>query len=155
MARFIDELKRTHTCGQLRASDIGAEVVLFGWVQYYRDFGGVRFIDPRAPAGITQAGFDPDLSPGGPAPAHPVLPRRGPKVPGEGTNLPHDHPRRDRRDRLDGDGVLRRDRGDRGRTVDAAARECLEIGLNARASTRVRTGDRQDYWRGLCHRSRS
>ena len=31
MARFIDELKRTHLCGQLRAGDIGREVVLFGW----------------------------------------------------------------------------------------------------------------------------
>ena len=31
----------------MRASDIGAEVVLFGWVQYYRDFGGLRFIDLR------------------------------------------------------------------------------------------------------------
>ena len=46
MARFIDELKRSHLCGQLRAGDIGKEVVLFGWVQYYRDFGGLRFVGP-------------------------------------------------------------------------------------------------------------
>ncbi len=32
MARFIDELKRTHHAGALRASDAGKEVVLFGWV---------------------------------------------------------------------------------------------------------------------------
>ena len=30
MARFIDELKRTHRCGDLRATDEGTEVVLFG-----------------------------------------------------------------------------------------------------------------------------
>ena len=59
MARFIDELKRSHTCGALRAKDIGTEVVLFGWVQYYRDFGGLRFIDVRDRDGITQVVFDP------------------------------------------------------------------------------------------------
>ena len=62
MARFIDELKRTHSCGQLRAGDIGKEVVLFGWVQYYRDFGGLRFIDVRDRDGLTQVVFDPDVA---------------------------------------------------------------------------------------------
>lgn len=58
MARFIDDLKRTHRCGQLRASDIGHEVVLFGWIAHRRDFGGCIFIDLRDRHGLTQIVFD-------------------------------------------------------------------------------------------------
>jgi aspartyl-tRNA synthetase len=51
--------KRTHTCGQLRASDVGSVVTLNGWVDVRRDLGGVIFIDIRDRYGKTQVVFYP------------------------------------------------------------------------------------------------
>ena len=60
MAEFIRDLKRTHSCGELTARDIGREVVLFGWVHNRRDHGGAVFIDLRDRAGLTQVVFEED-----------------------------------------------------------------------------------------------
>src|SRR2546426_8848673 len=54
MADHLDDLTRTHTCGALRADDVGAEAVLLGWVHRVRDLGGVTFIDVRDRAGLSQ-----------------------------------------------------------------------------------------------------
>ena len=51
---------RSHTCGALRAADIGAGTRLSGWVHRVRDHGGVLFIDLRDHYGLTQVVADPD-----------------------------------------------------------------------------------------------
>ncbi|MFC9795056.1 aspartate--tRNA ligase [Streptomyces sp. NPDC057695] len=45
---------RSHTCGELRASDVGTDVRLSGWLHNRRDLGGILFIDLRDHYGITQ-----------------------------------------------------------------------------------------------------
>ena len=50
---------RSHTCGALRASDIGATVRLSGWCHRIRDHGGLLFIDLRDHYGLTQIVIDP------------------------------------------------------------------------------------------------
>ena len=60
MAEQLGNLTRTHTCGALRPDEVGADVVLLGWVHRVRDLGGLLFIDIRDRAGITQVVFDKD-----------------------------------------------------------------------------------------------
>ena len=60
MAEQLGDLTRTHTCGALRPSDVGANVVLLGWVHRVRDLGGLLFVDVRDRAGVTQVVFDAD-----------------------------------------------------------------------------------------------
>jgi aspartyl-tRNA synthetase len=54
MVDRLGSLSRTHTCGALRATDVGADVVLLGWVQRVRDLGSLVFIDVRDRHGHTQ-----------------------------------------------------------------------------------------------------
>jgi aspartyl-tRNA synthetase len=56
------QLKRTHTCQQLRAGDVDRQVTLTGWVHRRRDHGGVIFIDLRDGYGITQVVFRPEAT---------------------------------------------------------------------------------------------
>jgi aspartyl-tRNA synthetase len=54
MLDVLGTLQRTHTCGDLRESQIGEQVVLMGWVAKKRDFGVFTFIDLRDRYGVTQ-----------------------------------------------------------------------------------------------------
>ena len=54
---------RTHTCGELRAADVGKDVSLAGWVNRRRDMGQLIFIDLRDRHGLTQVVIDATESP--------------------------------------------------------------------------------------------
>ena len=60
MAEQLGDLTRTHTCGELRSTHVGADATLLGWVHRVRDLGGVLFVDVRDRAGVTQVVFDKD-----------------------------------------------------------------------------------------------
>jgi aspartyl-tRNA synthetase len=60
---FLGDLRRTHSCGELRASDAGTTALLMGWVHRRRDLGGVIFIHLRDRYGITQLVFDESKNP--------------------------------------------------------------------------------------------
>ncbi len=53
---------RTHTCGELRSTDLDKQVTLAGWVQTIRKFGSITFIDLRDRYGITQLLFNEQLN---------------------------------------------------------------------------------------------
>ena len=55
-------LKRTHTCGELTASDNGKKVILNGWVHKNRDHGGIHFINLRDRYGLVQVVIDEDAN---------------------------------------------------------------------------------------------
>ena len=54
MLDVLGTLERTHSCGELRESEVGRQVVLMGWVAKKRDFGVFTFIDLRDRDGLTQ-----------------------------------------------------------------------------------------------------
>jgi len=58
MPEPLGDLTRTHTCGALRASDVGTEAVLLGWVHRVRDLGALVFLDVRDRHGLTQVVVD-------------------------------------------------------------------------------------------------
>ena len=56
-------LQRTHYCGEIRDSDIGANAVLMGWVHRKRDLGGLLFLHLRDRSGISQIVFNAETHP--------------------------------------------------------------------------------------------
>ena len=63
MLDFLGNLKRTHYCGMLRASDEGRPATLMGWVHRRRDLGNLLFLDVRDRSGIVQVVFNKETQP--------------------------------------------------------------------------------------------
>src|SRR6201982_2369440 len=60
---FLGNLKRTHYCGALRASDAGKAAIVLGWVAKRRDLGNLLFLDVRDRTGIVQVVFNKETQP--------------------------------------------------------------------------------------------
>jgi len=60
---FLGNLKRTHYCGVLRASDAGRDALVMGWVHRRRDLGNLLFLDVRDRSGIVQVVFNKETQP--------------------------------------------------------------------------------------------
>jgi aspartyl-tRNA synthetase len=60
---FLGELKRTHYCGAIRATDAGRMVTVMGWVHRRRDLGNLLFLDVRDRSGIVQVVFNKETQP--------------------------------------------------------------------------------------------
>ena len=63
MLDFLGNLKRTHYCGELRASDENRDAVVLGWVAKRRDLGNLLFLDIRDRTGIVQVVFNKETQP--------------------------------------------------------------------------------------------
>ena len=64
MSNLLSSHRRSRLCGEFSAQHVDTEVTVFGWVQSYRDHGGVIFIDLRDRSGIVQLRFEPWVADG-------------------------------------------------------------------------------------------
>jgi aspartyl-tRNA synthetase len=60
---FLGNLKRTHYCGALRATDADRDAVVMGWIARRRDLGNLLFLDLRDRTGIVQVVFNKETQP--------------------------------------------------------------------------------------------
>jgi len=60
---FLGNLKRTHYCGALRATDADRDAIVMGWVHRRRDLGNLLFLDVRDRTGIVQVVFNKETQP--------------------------------------------------------------------------------------------
>ena len=63
MLDFLGNLKRTHYCGTLRATDAGRDATVMGWVDRRRDLGSLLFLDVRDRSGLVQVVFNKEAQP--------------------------------------------------------------------------------------------